>query len=151
CWALYDAHQKGLDQVARSDHMRRQFRSEAIPHLIDYWDNSDDYQKIVLTALAMLERKSGEREFSLAEVSTLFARAEPSVERLEKRGLLVSGAGGYRLFSPMFSPWLVRQVTAQLGEQQGYDEWLAQHGRSLEQFAEARGSGLKEILPKIHG
>jgi serine/threonine-protein kinase len=115
CWSLYDSYQQGLDEQARSDRMRAQFRQEAIPHLIDYWGNSDDYEKIVLTAAALLERTTGSREFSLADISRLYARGEPSIERLEERGLLVAAPGKYRLFSSMFSPWLLRQITAEAG------------------------------------
>jgi eukaryotic-like serine/threonine-protein kinase len=149
CWWLYDSYQQGLDQQARSDRMRAQFRQEAIPHLIEYWDNSDDYEKIVLTAAALLEHTTHSREFSLAEVSRLYARGEPSLERLEERGLLVSAAAGYRLFSSMFSPWLLRQITAEAAQEQSYDEWLKQSRRAIEGLAGKQGASLKEILPKV--
>src|SRR5262249_12259063 len=108
CWSLFDSYQQGLRKQARSDRMRAQFRQDAIPHLIDYWDNSDDYQKIVLTAAALLERTTGSREFSLADISRLCARGERSIEKLKKRALLVSAPGRYRLFSSVFSPWLLQ-------------------------------------------
>jgi hypothetical protein len=71
------------------------------------------------------------------------------VERLEKRGLLVSGLGKYRLFSSMFSPWLLRQITAEIGEEQSYEEWLKQNRGALEGMSGKRGSPLKDILPKV--
>ena len=148
-WSLYDSYQRGLGEQARSDSMREHFRQEAIPHLIDYWDNSDDYQKIVLTAVTLLEFTTHSREFSLADISRLFTRGELSLERLEKRGLLVSAAGKYRLFSSMFSPWLVQQITAEAGEEQSYEEWLKQSAGALEKLSGKRGSPLKDILPKV--
>ncbi len=149
CWSLYDSYQQGLARQARSDQMRTQFRQEAIPHLIDYWDNSDDYEKIVLTAAALLEHTTGSREFSLADISRLYARGEPSLERLEERGLLVSAPGRYRLFSSMFSPWLLRQIMAEAGQEQSYEEWLKQNSRAIEGLAGKQGASLKEILPKV--
>ena len=56
CWALFESHRKELDEAARTNLLLEQFRLEAIPHLVDYWDNSDDYEKIVLTAAALLEQ-----------------------------------------------------------------------------------------------
>ena len=73
-WSLYDSYQRGLDEKARYDHMHEHFRREAIPQLIGYWDNSDDYEKIVLTAAALLEYTTRSRELSLADICRLFTR-----------------------------------------------------------------------------
>ena len=150
CWALYESHRKGLDEAARTDLLLEQFRLEAIPHLVDYWDNSDDYAKIVLTAAALLEQtmRPG-REFSLRDLHGLFARSEPTVQRLEKRGLLMSDDGRYRLFSSMLGPWIVSQITAELSEEHSYHEWLAENRGSVERITGKQGGLLKEILPKI--
>lgn len=150
CWALYESHRKGLDEAARSNFLLEQFRLEATPHLVDYWDNSDDYEKIVLTAAALLEHtmRPG-REFSLGDLHGLFARSEPTVQRLEKRGLLMSDGGRYRLFSSMLGPWILSQITAELSEEQSYHEWLAENRGSVERIAGKQGGLLKEILPKI--
>jgi hypothetical protein len=148
-WSLYDSYQRGLDENARYYHMREHFRREAIPQLIGYWDNSDDYEKIVLTTAALLEYTTRSRELSLADICRLFARGEPSVERLEKRGLLVSGLGKYRLFSSMFSPWLLQQITAETGEEQSYEEWLNQNRGALEGMSGKRSSPLRDILPRV--
>jgi hypothetical protein len=150
CWSLFDSHDKGLDEFARADRLQEQFRLEAIPHLIEYWDNSDDYQKIVLTAAALLERTTRVRDFSLADVCRLFARGEPGVEQLEKRGLLISARGQYRLFSSMFTPWLLQQITAESGAEASYQEWLARNQAAVDGLGGKRGSPLQEILPKVH-
>jgi len=76
CWTLYEAHKKDLDEGGRIRFLEKQFDQEAAPHLRDYWNNSDDYEKIVLTAAALLERKAQpNREFSLADLNALFARS----------------------------------------------------------------------------
>jgi len=56
CWLLYESHQAGLAETARGAFLAERFRAEAVPHFVDYWDNSGDYEKIVLTAAALLER-----------------------------------------------------------------------------------------------
>ena len=121
---------------------------EATPHLVDYWDNSGDYEKIVLTAAALLEQTMMPgREFSLTDLQGLFARSEPTVQRLEKRGLLMSDEGRYRLFSSTLGPWVISQITAELSEEQSY-QWLAEN-RGCERVTGKQGGLLKEILPKI--
>jgi hypothetical protein len=151
CWILYESHRKGLDEATRAASLIEQFRDEAIPHLVDYWDNSDDYEKIVLTAAAMLSQTAKSiREFSLQDLQRLFGRGEPTVRRLEKRGLMMSRDGRYRLFSSMLGPWILSQITAELSEEQNYHEWLAQNRVPVERITGRQGGRLREILPKIH-
>jgi eukaryotic-like serine/threonine-protein kinase len=150
CWALYESHRSGLDKATRTNFVVEQFRLEAIPHFVDYWDNSGDYEKIVLTAAALLEQTMRPaRDFTLSDLHRLFARSEPTVQRLEKRGLLISEDGQYQLFSSMFSPWILSQITAELSEEQNYHEWLAKNRGSVERVTGKQGGLLKEILPKI--
>ena len=130
--------------------LTEQFRDEAIPHLMDYWDNSDDYEKIVLTAAALLVLTANPmREFTLQDLQGLFARGEPTIRRLDKRGLLMSHDGRYRLFSSMFGPWILSQITAELSEEQSYHEWLAENRAPVERITGKQGGRLKEILPKV--
>jgi hypothetical protein len=110
CWILYESYMKGLNKAARTAFLIQQFRDEAIPHLVDYWDNSDEYEKIVLTAAALLDQTAKPiREFSVQDLQGLFARGEPTVRRLEKRGLLTPCNGGYRLFSSVLGLWILSQ------------------------------------------
>ena len=150
CWVLYESHQKGSDAATRTKDLLEQFRLEAIPQLVDYWDNSDDYEKIALTAAALLEQTTRPvREFSLRDLHGLFARSEPTVQRLQKRGLVMSDNGRYRLFSSTLGPWILSQITAELSEEQSYHEWLAENRRSVDRITGKQGGLLKEILPKI--
>jgi hypothetical protein len=150
CCILYESHQMGLGEAARQDFLAEQFRAEAIPHIVDYWDNSGDYEKIALTAAALLERTSGpKRGFTLKDLQGVFSRGESCVERLEKRGLLMSCDVRYRLFSSVLGPWILNQIAAELSEEQGYREWLAENRGSLERISGKPGGQLREILPKI--
>jgi hypothetical protein len=150
CWELYEFYLKGLDGGARTRLLRREFDQEATPHLADYWDNSDDYEKIVLTAAALLEQKTKpDREFSLTDLQALFAQSEPTVKHLEKRGLLIFDNGRYRLFSSTFGPWTLYQITAELSEQQTFPEWWKENQESAERITGKQGEPLRRILPKI--
>lgn len=150
CCMLYESHWMDLDEAARKAFLTEHFRTEAMPHFADYWDNSGDYEKIVLTAAALLERTAEPlRDFSLKDLNGVFSRAEPSVERLEKRGLLMSRDGRYRLFSSLLGPWVLSQFTAELSEEQSYHEWLAVNRGPVERITGKQGGLLGEILPKI--
>jgi hypothetical protein len=139
-----------LGEATRTSHLREQFRLEAIPHLVDYWDNSDDNEKIVLTAAALLEQTTRPgRDFSLADLHRLFARSEPTVQHLERRGMLMFDDERYRLFSSTLGPWILSQITAELSEEQSYHDWLAENRGSVERVTGKQGGLLKEILPKI--
>lgn len=150
CHMLYESYGLGLDPLGRADFLAEGFRAEAIPHMIDYWDNSSDYEKIVLTAAALLERTAeSSAGFSLADLQRVFARGEPWVERLAKRGLLMSGSARHRLFSSILGPWILSQLTAELSEEQSYRDWLAQHQAAVDRVAGKQGGLLREVLPKI--
>src|SRR5260370_30416613 len=140
----------GLGQAGRLAFLAERFRAEAVPHIVDYWDNSADYEKIVLTAAALLERTdTPARGFSLRELQGVFSRGEPWVEHLEKRGLLMSCESRYRLFSSVLGPWILHQIAAELSEEKTYHEWLAENKGSVEQIVGRQGGPLREILPKI--
>jgi hypothetical protein len=147
---LFESHQLGLAAADRNAFLAERFRAEAVPHLVDYWDNSDDYEKIVLTAASLLEHAAGPtREFSLKELQGVFHRAEPCVERLAKRGLLMSSGAGYRLFSSVLGPWILRQIMADLSEEQSYRDWLADNRGAMERVTGRQGGPLRDVLPKI--
>jgi hypothetical protein len=148
CCMLYESYRLGLSEMSRKESLAESFKTEATPHIVSYWDNSGDYEKIVLTAAALLEQTGTHaREFSLADLQKVFSRSEPWVERLAKRGLLMPCGARYRLFSSVFGPWILRQIAAEFSEERSYREWLAQNGLA-ERFT-GKQTALKEILPKI--
>jgi hypothetical protein len=150
CHMLYEAYVLGLGRSERLDFLAEGFQADAVPQIIDYWDNSGDYEKIVLTAAALLERAAESPEgFSLGDLQRVFSRGEPWIERQAKRGLLMSVGGRYRLFSSVVGPWILSQLTAELGEEQSYHEWLAQHQAAVDRVTGKHGSPLREVLPKI--
>ncbi len=150
CWLLYEAHQADLAEAARSAFLTERFRGEAVPHFVDYWDNSGDYDKIVLTAAALLERTAmASPGFSLDELLGVFARGARCLEQLEIRGLVMSRDGRYRLFSSELGPWILDQIAAGLSEEQSYQQWLADNSKLMEPITGKQSGQLRDILPKI--
>jgi DNA-binding CsgD family transcriptional regulator len=92
----------------------KEFRAQAAAHLEDYWRHSDDQEKIVLTALALLERqgRAAGGTFNLNQLQELYNRSERTVAHLEKRGLVVTRADGNALFNSTFGDWIVQEIAA---------------------------------------
>jgi AAA-like domain len=150
CHMLYESYELRLGLLERQDFLAAGFRAQAVPHIIDYWDNSNDYEKIVLTAAAMLERAAqSSAGFTQDDLERVFSRSELWVENLAKRGLIIEAGGRYRLFSSIVGPWILVQLTAELSEEQSYHEWLAQHQAAVDRVSGKHGSLLRDVLPKI--
>jgi hypothetical protein len=150
CSLLFEAHRQGLDAAARKDFLASRFEAEAVPHFVDLWGNSSDPHKIVLTAAALLERRTGQPpEFTMGDLQRVYSRAEPSVAALERRGLVMRTDAGYRLFSAALGPWIVDQIVAELDDRQSFPDWLAQNAGARSQVSGRRNKPLREVLPKI--
>jgi hypothetical protein len=150
CHMLYQSYELGLGCTARQEFLAEGFRAEAVPHIIDYWHNSGDYERIVLTAAAMLEMTAEPAAgFPLGDLQRVFARAQPWAERLARRGLLMSSGGRYRLFSSVAGPWILSQLAAELSEEQSYHDWLTHHQAAVDRVTGRHAGVLREVLPKI--
>jgi eukaryotic-like serine/threonine-protein kinase len=151
CSGLFHAYSMNLSPEERLSELNRSFREEARPHIGDYWRNSDEDEKIVITALALLERqgRSETRTFSLRQLRNLYGRAEQTLARLERRGLLAASADMYCLSSEFFGEWICAEITDTMHDRQSYEEWLASSGGSLERLSANVKKDLGDILPRI--
>jgi hypothetical protein len=151
CHFMFEAHIKNLNPGERLKFLITKFREEAAPHLADYWHNSDDHEKIVLTALAALERhgKAGGRSFSLRQLQDLYTRSDQTLSRLEKRSLLMSQADAFTLFNSSFGDWIVGEITDTVSDQQSYEAWLKSNQGTMERLSTKAKSEIGELLPKI--
>jgi hypothetical protein len=148
---LFAAHGKGGAAQERERYLLHEFREEATPSLADYWHHSDDGEKIVLSALALLAQqgKAGKRRFSLGKLKELYHRSDLTLSRLEKRALLAAGEEGYTLFSSVFGDWIVAELTDVMADAQSYEEWLAANQSALQRFSRSTREEIGEILPQI--
>jgi AAA+ ATPase superfamily predicted ATPase len=148
---LFSAHARGMAAQRREQFLLREFREEAIPSLADYWHHSDDGEKIVLTALALLARqgKAGKQRFSLGRLEQLYHRSDLTLSRLRKRALVTVGEQGYTLFSSVFGSWIVAELTDVMADAQSYEEWLGANQSVLQRFSRSTRDELREILPQI--
>ncbi|MFN2269920.1 MAG: AAA-like domain-containing protein [Anaerolineae bacterium] len=148
---LFAAHGKEGAAQQREQYLLHEFREEATPSLADYWHHSDDGEKIVLSALALLAQqgKAGKRRFSLGKLKELYHRSDLTLSRLEKRALLAAGEEGYTLFSSVFGDWIVAELTDVMADAQSYEEWLAANQSALQRFSRSTREEIGEILPQI--
>jgi Cdc6-like AAA superfamily ATPase len=153
CHFLFEAYANGLGPDERLKFLRGEYREEATPHLSDYWHNSDDHEKIVLTALALLEpqAKQSKTRLSHAELHDLYSHSDQTLSRLEKRGLLTSRDDTFALFNTALGEWIVGEITNVLDDQPAYADWLKSNQGAMERLSTRAKSELGEILPKISG
>ncbi len=151
CSFLFDAHAMKLDPVERVSFLRKEFREEASPHMANYWQNSDEQEKIVLTVLTLLERQRGTNgpHFSVKQLQDLYAHSNQTLARLEKRALVASGGDTYSLFNASLGEWIFNEITNTGNDQQSYDEWLKSGNGIVERFAAGARKELGEVLPEI--
>jgi hypothetical protein len=151
CHFLFEAYCQGLGPAERKKFLLKEFREEAEPHLADYWHNSLDNERILLTAMALLERegKAGKHSFGLQRLRELYSRSDQTIGKLEKRGLLVEEGDGYTLFNALFGEWIVSEIANTMNDSTSYDEWLHENQGALEKFESKTKKEIADILPKI--
>jgi hypothetical protein len=151
CHFLFQAYLNELSPGERIKALTTGFREEVTPHLDDYWHGSPDQEKIVLTALALLERqgKAGTRAFSAEQLQDLYSHSGQTLARLAKRGLLVSSDAGYALFNTTFGDWIIGELAAPPSDQMSYEAWLQSNASAMERLSNRARNELGDILPKI--
>ena len=146
CHHLFAGHQQGLDDAARRQYVTEKVRSEAEPLFQDYWKNSGDSEKIVLTVMALrqLEGRVGQDTLAASseapgsrglgrtggedtadDLERFYVRAGQAVDDLERRGLAVKNpeTSGYRLFSIEFSDLVANEMTGDVDDLRGWRDW----------------------------
>jgi hypothetical protein len=153
CYFLFEAYGKNLPSEERLKYLRKEFREEADPHLADYWHNSDDHERIVLTVLALLERqgKANGRSFGVNQLQEYYARSDQTLSHLAKRSLVAAQAEGYALFNSLWGEWITNEITDVPNDAQTYEEWLKSNQSTLEKLSSKAKTEIGEILPKISG
>lgn len=118
CHFLYEAHAQNMPAEKRDSFWRGEFRKQAAPHLAEYWRHSDDKEKIVLAALAVLEQPRGAHtdEWDAHALRALLARSERVLAHLDKRGLVRRTQDGYAPFSGLWSEWIFTALPEQTFE-----------------------------------
>jgi hypothetical protein len=151
CHFLFDGYQKKLEHPERLKYLLKEFREESDPHLSDYWHHSPENEKIVLTALALLDRQghAEQHTFSLERLQDLYTRSDQTLDRLEKRGLLVERDTGYVLFSPIFSDWILAEITDTMSDSISYQDWLKSNQGVMERLGREARHQFGDILPRV--
>ena len=151
CHFLFEAYARRMDDGARRAFTLKEFREEAAPHFAYYWHQSDDSEKIVLTALALLEKreKIRKRAFRVDTLKELYSRSELTLAELEKRGLLLQRNDTFTLFSSVFGKWIIGELTDRMREEVSYEDWVASHERVFTRLSERVQKEVGDILPEI--
>ena len=123
CYFLFEASARNLPPDERASFLASEFREEAIPHMADYWHNSDDHQRLALLLLALLGRqsKADRAVFGMSQLQDYYARSDQMLSRLEKRGLVVSHPDGYALLNSAMGEWIVNEIIGVESQAAGTD------------------------------
>jgi len=151
CYHAFESYRQPLSLLDRARLMGAQLYQEATPHLASYWHTSDEREKIVLTVLALLDRRGRavERRFEVSDLHEYYVRSDQTLSRLEKRGLISEQPEGYRLFSTAFGDWITEEITDVAHDPQTYDEWLRTNHSTVDKLSTAAKNEMGQILPRI--
>ena len=171
CHHLFAAHQQGLDDAARRQYVADKVRNEAEPVVQDYWKNSSDSQKILLTVMTLraLEQRVGKDtlaelaetiaggytgrgpasragEDTTANLERFYVRADQAVGDLERRGLVVKNPETtcYSLFSTQLSELIANEIIGDVDDLRGWRDW-----QKNESLTGALPVELQETLAKV--
>jgi hypothetical protein len=153
CYHTFESYRRPLSELERAQVVASKLYQEAAPHLANYWHTSDDYEKIVLTLLSLLERRgrADDQRFDVSNLREYYTRSEQTLSRLEKRGLIVEHEDGFKLFNAAFGDWITEEITDVANDPQGYDEWLRANRAVYDKLSNTAKSEMGQILPKISG
>jgi hypothetical protein len=151
CYHAYESYKQPMSLLDRARLVGAQLYQEATPHLASYWHTSDEREKIVLTLLALLDRRghAGEQRVEVSDLHEYYVRSDQTLSRLEKRGLISEQPEGYRLFSAAFSDWITEEITDVAHDTQTYDEWLRFNHPTVDKLSTAAKHEMGQILPRI--
>jgi len=128
---LFEGYQMGLDGDSLYDHAIENFLQQAKPHFNYQWNHSKESEQIALLALLALSRENTVSP-SITDLEKAYPQASYVLPELLKRGLILeTEENHYRLFSPLFSEWLMMEVSVKGGEEyssHAVQEWLETRG-----------------------
>ncbi len=153
CYHAFESYRRPMPLMERAQYIASRLYREAAPHLSNYWHTSDEREKIVLTVLALLERRgrAGDQRFDMSDLREYYTRSDQTMSRLDKRGLITEQIDGYKLFSASFSDWITGEITDIAHDGQSYEEWLRSNHTSLDKLSSAARQEMGQILPRISG
>ncbi len=151
CHHAYESYKQPLSLLDRAQFVGAHLYQEAAPHLASYWHTSDEREKIVLTVLALLDRRGRavEQRFDVSDLHEYYVRSDQTLSRLEKRGLISEQPEGYKLFSAAFGDWITEEITDVAHDAQTYEEWLRSNHSTVDKLSSAARHEMGQILPKI--
>ncbi|MBI4200348.1 MAG: hypothetical protein HY535_07745 [Chloroflexi bacterium] len=114
---LFETHRAGEDPARRMAQVEERFQAAAEPHLLGYWQHSNDNERIVLMALALLlcSRESEQAPAPgtpAAPIEALFAGAGSALASLTRRGLVLRTPEGHAPFCTAFGRWVLQEVAS---------------------------------------
>lgn len=117
CHFMFQAYVQELNASARQEFCKDKFRAEAMPHVGEYWRHCDEREKMVLAALAILQRRESANpaplpgaRFSTPQLQEFAGRSERILAQLDKHALVTARGDSYAPFNELFADWILEQL-----------------------------------------
>jgi hypothetical protein len=153
CSFLYYAYQNDAindDEFKRFANVEAQFRLQATPQFSYFWHKSEEEEKIVLSLIALLQSKK-KTAISENEIKNLYPRYKNDILVLENRSLVLKYEEKYKLFSPLFSEWILIEL-ADISQKNVHllDEWLTEYEKNFLQKGLDTIVNIKDGFQKVN-
>ena len=111
---LFEAHQQGVEESRRLSYVEERLQEVAAAHLENYWQNSGDDERTVLTLLAIqgYEEDGQLRYWQPSELERWDVHAGLSLNSLANRGLAIGQDDRYALASTTILQWITGELTS---------------------------------------
>ncbi len=134
CSFLFYAHLDDLlkdDEAERWSYVEESFRMQLGSHATYFWNKSEEEEKILLAILALLSKK-GKADIPEESIKKMYPRYKNDLITLANRSLVLRDNGNYRLFSPLFTDWIISELTdISKKNDKPLKDWLTENEKSL--------------------
>ncbi|MCP4351844.1 MAG: ATP-binding protein [Desulfobacterales bacterium] len=134
---------KGWETPVPDERILEKFEQQARQQFEFLWDYSSDEQKEVMFFIALREiegKLSTGETLAINDISEIFSRLVSHVESLKQRGICIGETTNPKLFSPLFTKFVVKLIQA--GDKDYWDE------RKTVFLGFIRESTIKDIISK---
>lgn len=131
CYYLYNAYQN--EQKDIWGYVEEEFRLQSKAHFEYFWKKSEENQKILLALFSLLtEQRDNVLDIPEEKLRKIYPRYDCELPDLyEDRSLILKTNDGYRLFSPIFSKWILTELTdTSQSNTQSFQEWLTTYQKN---------------------
>ena len=144
---FYEGGQMGLSGDDLVDHVKTSFLDQAEPHFMYQWDHLSSSERISILTLLALDHE-GNGTPTVEEMKNAYQQADYLLPDLIKRGLVLEMDKKIKLFSSLFSDWLLMEISSGSDEDPD-DESIADWAEKTSALDKTAWDKMKKALPRF--